>query len=155
LCSPPFYRQDIIARKLIPHTDTVLKDLYTALHKYPDQFLKISALAVKYGLVNKSFNVSEDDVHSYMGALEASIINQTSLRDAIALKKPMQIIHGALDPVVIGKNLKVLAKKNTNAKLSVIIAGHEVSGLYVPAVLKAIDKATRTKVKSTTPKTDV
>ena len=155
LCSPPFYRQDIIARKLIPHTDTVLKDLYTALHKYPDQFLKISALAVKYGLVNKSFNVTEDDVHSYMGALEASIINQTSLQDAIKLRRPMQVIHGALDPVVISKNLKILAKKNSNVELSIIIAGHEVSGLYVSAVLRAIDKAVNAEAKSTKITTDV
>lgn len=141
LCSPPFYKPDSLARKLLPHTDTILKDIYKAIHKRPDQFVKISMLAVKYGLVNKSFSITDDDVHSYMGALEASIINQTSLHDAITLKKPMQIIHGALDPVVIGKNLKTLVKNNHRAKLSIIIASHEVTGLYVAAVVKAINKA--------------
>ncbi|HEV7952210.1 MAG TPA: alpha/beta fold hydrolase [Candidatus Saccharimonadales bacterium] len=148
LCSPPFYKQDLAARKLLPHSDTVLKDIYTAIHKYPGQFLKISALAVKYGLVNKSFNVTEDDVHSYMGALEASIINQTSLQDATKLRKRMRIIHGALDPVVIGKNLKSLVKKNDRATLDVVLAGHEITGLYVPAVIKAIDRAAARKPKT-------
>ena len=99
-------------------------------------------LAVKYGLVNKSFSVTDDDVHSYMGALEASIINQTSLKDAIKLKKPMQIIHGALDPVVILKNLKTLTKKNPKVELDVVVAGHEITGLYIPALIKAIARAT-------------
>lgn len=141
LCSPPFYKQDLIARKLLPHGDTVLKDIYKAIHKHPEQFIKISMLAVKYGLVNKKFSVSDDDIHSYMGALEASIINQTSLRDAIKLKKRMRIIHGRLDPVVIGKNLKTLVKKNPKASLNVILAGHEVTGLYIPAVVRAIEEA--------------
>lgn len=141
LCSPPFYRQDPVARKLLPHTDAILKDIYRAIQNNPEQFLKISALAVRYGLVNKSYSVTEDDVHSYMGALEASIINQTSLQDAIKIKKPIQIIYGALDAVVIGKNLKYLVKHNSNATLTTIIAGHELARLYVPAVVKAISTA--------------
>jgi len=141
LCSPPFYRPDPAVRKLLPHTDVILKDIYRAIHNNPDQFLKISALAVKYGLVNKSYNVTEDDVHSYMGALEASIINQTSLEDAIKIKKPIQVIYGALDAVVVGRNLKYLVKHNPNASLTTIIAGHEMVRLYVPAVVKAITTA--------------
>lgn len=141
LCSPPFYRQDPVARKLLPHTDAILKDIYRAIQNNPEQFLKISALAVRYGLVNKSYSVTEDDVHSYMGALEASIINQTSLQDAIKIKKPIQIIYGALDAVVIGKNLKYLVKHNSSATLTTIIAGHELARLYVPAVVKAISTA--------------
>lgn len=153
LCSPPFYKQDLIARKLLPHNDTILKDIYTSIHKYPEQFVKISMLAVKYGLVNKKFSVTDDDVHSYMGALEASIINQTSLRDAIRLKKRMRIIHGVVDAVVIGKNLKTLVKKNPKASLDTIIAGHEITGLYIPAVIKAIDEAINSK-KSTSKRSE-
>ncbi len=148
LCSPPFYKQDSVARKLLPHGDKILKDVYTSIHKYPEQFLKISKLAVKYGLVNKSFNVTQDDVHSYMGALEASIINQTSLQDAIKLRKRMRIIHGALDPVVIGRNLKTLVRANNRATIDIALAGHEITGLYVPALIKAIDAAATPKVKA-------
>lgn len=149
LCSPPFYRQDPVARKLLPHTDAILKDIYRAIQNNPEQFLKISALAVKYGLVNKSYNVTEDDIHSYMGALEASIINQTSLQDAIKIKKPIRIIYGALDAVVIGRNLKYLVKHNSYASLTTIIAGHEMARLYVPAVVNAITSATTIEKMST------
>jgi pimeloyl-ACP methyl ester carboxylesterase len=149
LCSPPFYKQDAAAKRLVPHTENVLKDIYRAIHKNPEQFVKISQLAAKYGLVNKCFSLSNDDVHSYIGALEASIINQTSLRDAVKLKRiPMQIIYGALDAVVIAKNLKYLVRHNPNAALSTVMAGHEVRGLYVPAVVKAIESAINAKKPS-------
>lgn len=149
LCSPPFYKQDAITKRLIPHAENVLKDIYKAIQKHPEQFTKISQLAVKYGLVNKSFSLTEDDVHSYMGALEASIINQTSLRDAVKLKRvPIQVIHGALDAVVIGKNLKYLVRHNPNATLTTVMAGHEVRALYVPAVLNAVNSAINTKKAS-------
>jgi len=146
LCSPPFYRQDASTKRLLPHAENILKDIYRAIHKNPEQFIKISALDAKYGLVNKSFSLSNDDVHSYMGALEASIINQTSLRDAINLKRiPIQLIHGRLDAVVIAKNLKYLAHHNPNVTFSTVLAGHDVRGLYIPAVVKAIEAATATK----------
>ncbi len=146
LCSPPFYKQDALTKRLVPHAEKILKDIYQAIQNHPEQFLKISQLAVKYGLVNKGFNVTEDDVHSYMGALEASIINQTSLQDAIKLKRiRMQIIHGTLDAVVIGKNLKYLVSRNPMATLTTVMAGHEVRALYVPAVIKAVNAAIDTK----------
>jgi pimeloyl-ACP methyl ester carboxylesterase len=142
LCSPPFYRQDVAAKRLVPHTDTVLKDIYRAIRKNPEQFIKISQLAAKYGLINKSFDLSDENVHSYMSALEASIINQTSLQDAIKLKRvPIHLIHGILDTVVIGKNLKYLSKHNQNVTFSTVMAGHDVRGLYVPAVIKAVQAA--------------
>lgn len=146
LCSPPFYRQDVSTKRLLPHAENILKDIYRAIHKNPEQFIKISALAAKYGLVNKSFSLSDDDVHSYMSALEASIINQTSLSDAISLKRiPIQLIHGRLDTVVIAKNLKYLARHNPNVTFSTVLAGHDVRGLYIPAVVSAIETAIATK----------
>ena len=149
LCSPPFYRQDLASKRLVPHTDAILKDIYKAIQKHPEQFIKISQLALKYGLINKSFDLSDDNVHSYMSALEASIINQTSLQDAVKLKRiPIQLIHGALDAVVIAKNLKYLARHNPNATFSTVMAGHEVRGLYIPAVVKAIETAIDSKKAS-------
>jgi pimeloyl-ACP methyl ester carboxylesterase len=142
LCSPPFYKQNAVTKRLIPNIENVLKDIYKAIQKYPDQFIRISQIAVKYGLINKGFSITKEDAHSYMGALEASIINQTSLQDAINLRRtPMQIIHGTLDAVVIAKNLKFLVKHNANAALTTVIAGHEVKALYVPAVVKAVGVA--------------
>jgi pimeloyl-ACP methyl ester carboxylesterase len=140
LCSPPFFNPDPAVKQFIPSTERILKDLYRALQKFPDQFVKIARLAARFGLINKSFKVTDEDVHSYMGALEASILNQTSLQDAEKLQVPVRIFYGTLDPVIVASNIKTLAKANQNVEIKSIVIGHEVRRQYVPAVVKAIDE---------------
>ena len=140
LCSPPLYQPDLEVVKLFPGMDMLLKDLYRRINNYPNQVVAISKLAMRYGLINKGFSVTDENIHSYMAALEASIINQTSIEDAKKLKLPTRIIYGTLDPVVIIKNLKEVEKANDNVRVKSVIAGHEVKGRQVNAVLKAIDE---------------
>lgn len=140
LCSPPLYDAATIAndtRKRIK-SDRVLKRLFKSVQKHPEEFVKISAIAMKYNLVNKSFNVSQDNINSYMAALESMIINQTSLDDAREISVPTTIIKGTLDPFVVGSNLKRLAKENKNIHLKSIVAGHEIKGRYVKPVISVI-----------------
>jgi pimeloyl-ACP methyl ester carboxylesterase len=139
LCSPPFFNPDPLTTKFIPSTEKILKDIYRSLHKFPDQFVTISQLAVKFGIINKSFKVTSEDVHSYMGTLEASIVNQTSLQDATRLKLPIRILYGSLDPVIIIRNIKALDAVKENVTIRSIVIGHEVRRQYVPAVVNAIE----------------
>lgn len=136
LCSPPFYlgedNQEALGR------ERRLRKLYKRIQEHPEQFVKISSLAVKYRLVGKAFSVTTDDVDSYMDTLESSILNQTALYDAIEIKKPMTIIHGRFDNYVIKSNLKYVADNNKNVTLRVISAGHELRLLYIDAVVKEI-----------------
>lgn len=142
LCSPPFYRLDAVKQHLLPGGDRLLADTYRLATRHPEEFVKISKVAKKLGLVNKSFSLTRDDAPSYMNALEATIINQTSLEDAVKLKIPMQILYGRLDPVVIMKNLKYLVNRNVYAQLAIILAGHEVKGpIFIKATTNAINRA--------------
>lgn len=138
LCSPPFLNPDPLTRKLIPSTEKVVKDIFRSVRRFPDQFMKISMLAAKYGLINRSFRLTDEDVHAYMGALEASILNQTSLHDAEQLQLPIKILYGTLDPVVVTRNIKQLGKKRDNIELKSVVIGHEVRRQYITAVVKAI-----------------
>lgn len=140
LCSPPLYQSDILSTGFVPRTDKVLRDIYRLMDKHPEKVLRISKLAMRYRLINKGFSVTDENIHSYMAALEASIVNQTSLADAKRVKVPMRIIHGTLDPVVIVKNLKELEKSNSNVQVKSVIAGHEVKGQQVGAVVRAISE---------------
>lgn len=141
LCSPPFYRSDDTPEKLPRHPDAVLRRIYKQAERYPDKFIILANFVTKYKLINKTFSVTSDNLHSYIGTLRATILNQTSLDDAMKLTIPTDLICGSLDPVVIKKNLKTLVKANPNMKLKTIIAGHEVQGLFVPAVASTIAKA--------------
>lgn len=145
LCSPPLYKPYYKNGKRLPNTDEVLRSLYKSVQKYPEQFVKLSAVAMRYKLVNRAFSVTSDNVDSYMAALEAAIINQTSFHDAQKLRVPTLLLRGSLDPAVIGRNLKEIAHANKNVKLKTIVASHEVTGLFVPAVIKAITETLKQK----------
>lgn len=123
------------------------------MQNHPNRLVEAARLVTKYKLVDGPVHISEDNIDAYMSTLEASIINQTSLEDAKKLSVPMRIIHGALDPLVIKKNLKHLVKHNQSASLRVITAGHEIrSKTYKNAVteevLKAIDQVGKDKKAS-------
>lgn len=137
LCSPPLYETDEVSRRL-PTTDAVLRTIYRAAQQSPDQFLKFSTLAMKYELINKAFNVTDENIGSYMSALEAAVINQTSLRDIRTLTLPVHIIHGTLDPVLVARHIKALPKENPNIMVSSIIAGHEVKGRFASKLVDVI-----------------
>lgn len=140
LCSPPLYKLPPGKTRFSLRTEDLLRQLYTTAYKRPDEFLKLSAIAMKYNLINRSFNVTSANVASYMATLRAAIINQTSFADAHKLTVPTTILYGTLDPVVIGKNLKQLADEAPNVTLKTIIASHEVRGRYVTTVVKAINE---------------
>lgn len=144
LCSPPFYQVDD-TRTLLPRSDKILRRLYASVRNYPEQFIKLSAFAMRYNLINPSFNVTEDNIDSYVAALEAMIINQTSLGDVKKLHMPITILKGTLDPFVVGKNLRQIAKNKPNVTLKTIVATHEVKGLFVPGVVRAIEETIGTK----------
>ena len=137
LCSPPLYESDEVTKR-IPTADSILRTVYRAAQQSPEQFLKFSTLAMKYELINKAFNVTDENVESYMSALEAAIINQTSLRDIRTLTLPVHIIRGTLDPVLVAKHIKALPKENPHITVSSIVAGHEVKGRFISKLVDVI-----------------
>ena len=144
LCSPPLYDTSDTKNTILPRTDKLLRNIYKSVQTRPEEFLRLSAFATKYNLVNKSFNVTAENVDSYMAALESMIVNQTSYEDAFNLRVPTRILRGTLDPFVVARNLRRLTKANPHVSMSTVIAGHEVRGLFVLAVTKEINDRLKT-----------
>ncbi len=138
LCSPPLYDTNDTKNTILPKSDRLLRQLYKSAQRRPEEFVRLSAFAMKYKLINRSFSVTAESVEYYMAALESTIVNQTAYDDAYKLKTPTLIIKGTLDPFVVNRNLRKLVKTNHNIKMATVIAGHEVRGLFVLAVVKAI-----------------
>jgi pimeloyl-ACP methyl ester carboxylesterase len=145
LCSPPFYNSIDASRTSFPSSEKLLAKLYGLIKKHPDRFVAISNMALRVGLVNMSFSLTRENAAIYMNALESSILNQTALHDAIRLRTPMHIIYGRMDPVVIPKNLKLLAKSNTKVRLTSVMGSHEMTGVFVSAIVRSIDEALKKK----------
>lgn len=138
LCSPPLYEVSDAGKAIRLKSDELLRQLYRTAQSRPEDFLKLSAIAMKFELVNKSFNVTPENVESYMAALESMIINQTSLNDAKKITVPTTLIRGTLDPFVVASNLKKVAKQNSKVTLKSVIAGHEVKGRLIKPVVDVI-----------------
>lgn len=138
LCSPPLYDTSDTKNSILPKSDRLLRQLYKSAQQRPEEFVRLSAFAMKYKLINRSFSVTSESVEYYMAALESTIVNQTSYDDAYKLRTPTLIIKGTLDPFIVNRNLRKLVKSNSNIKMATVIAGHEVRGLFVLAVVKAV-----------------
>ena len=138
LCSPPFYIPAEHTRGLVPKSDKILRQVYKSVRQNPKRFVQLSAFAMKYSLVHRTFDVNEANVDTYMAALEAMIINQTSYDDALALTLPTLILRGTLDPFVVAGNLRKLHKQNPHITIRSITAGHEVRKRYITAVVQAV-----------------
>lgn len=139
LCSPPFYTADTKARTVAAN-QKILTSIYGAVQAHPDQFMKISRIAAKYNLINRAFTVDDDNVHAYMSALEASVVNQTAYDDIQKLRIPITIAYGTLDAVVIAKHFKRLAKTMPNITTKSVVAAHELRGPYISVVTNLITR---------------
>lgn len=139
LCSPPLYLPDEFPTRLPLRADKMLKSIYRSAIQRQTQFMTMANFATRYNLVNKSFKITKDNIHAYMTALEAMIINQTSYKDALQLSIPTHIIEGSLDPFVVHANLRRLTKQNPNISLQVVFSGHEVRGLLTKAVIRYLN----------------
>lgn len=138
LCSPPFYRADVNSKW--PTSDQLLKNLFLLAQERQDNFLRFAEFATRYKLVNPAFQVTSDNVDSYLATLRGSIVSQTAFDDAKVIKKPTTIIYGSLDPLVIDRNIKSVAAANSYVKLSRHLLGHEISGRYIGVAVRHIIK---------------
>lgn len=90
------------------------------------------------GLANKSLSVKGEVVSAYIASLEASIINQSSLRDVERLRLPVHIIYGTLDPLVVGAHIQSLQATRSTITTQKIVAGHEVVGRFARTLVAAL-----------------
>lgn len=133
LCSPPFYKPRVSSGRP-KTTDDALRSVYAFARKYPQQLIRLSSLAVKAGVANKTLSITDETVDLFIATLESGIVNQTSLRDVAALSVRIDIFYGALDAVVVNRNIVKLGKDNSNITAHRVVSGHEVIGGYAKAV---------------------
>lgn len=136
LCSPPLYTE--AEKQALPDQQKILRDFYSFALKNPQKIVGAVPLATKLKIVGKAFNVTNDNVAIYMAVLESSIMSQSALSDAAYIKKPIHIIYGAFDPLIVKRNLTNLAKQNSHVIISSVLSGHEINEPYIPVLLAAI-----------------
>ena len=137
LCSPPLY-SDEQRRRLLPNPNRMLKSIYRLMVDNPKRVVDVSSFVDRLKIAGSAFHITADNVTIFMSALEAAIIDQTALSDMRAIQKPIRLIHGRLDPLVIKANLRDVVDANPHATLEVVNASHELNRGYITAVTKAV-----------------
>ncbi len=140
LCSPPIYNAEQ-RRRLLPNPNKILTSIYRLMIDNPKRVVDISSFVDKLKITGSAFHITRDNVAVFMSALEAGIVDQTALNDVQRISKPIHIIHGRLDPLVIKANLKAVTESNGHAKLMIVRGGHELNNAYIAAVTQVVEAA--------------
>jgi len=136
LCSPPMDKE--ADKRLFRQRHSQLKWLFEQATRRPTDFVAISGYAKRLGLLSPAFNVTAETVGTFMMALKANVLGQTTAHDIARVRRPIHIIYGVLDPVVIGDTLKSLAKTSRYIQVTSVMVGHEIVGRYVGKIAAII-----------------
>lgn len=147
LVSPPLYDITQISSESPLHPRKLLSKIHDAALNNPGAVNKLLSASGRYEIFNRGFKPELIDLPTFLGTLEASIINQKSVQTASKLRLPIDIITGTLDPYLNSQTIRQLAKSKSNITHRSVVAGHEIIGLMQPAVINTIQQA----VKSISP----
>ena len=122
LISPPIIRANEIAGV----KDQVYTRLYGSLRRHTDA--KVVAQIAGFVDALSSFEKRSLNTVAFRKTMDNIILNKDNYNTAAELRAPMEVVHGRLDPLVIGENLRQLAKRNKAFHLTETFGGHDMTG---------------------------
>lgn len=142
LCSPPFYEYSELDTPVLQRKrDDIYKRTYGIFTTMsPERLNAFVKFAVKSRLMDQASVKNEEMLAAYVRTLESSIINQTSLADAIKLAHPIHVITGLFDPLVIPKNIRRLRAEHAGMSWTKVPAGHEIRGPFVGEIVAQVER---------------
>lgn len=141
IISPPLYKPDRNARFFDFKPEEVLRNMYKIMADNPKATERVLRMAGKYSLLNKGFSAENVNVPSYLATLESAIINQQSYRDILKIKRPIHIVTGILDPIVLDTTIKEIVRLRPNVQRASALGGHEIVGRMQTVTIKNIKVA--------------
>lgn len=136
LCSPPIYKKYGTESKL--EYQNLLIKLFTEVSQDKEKLMKLYRFG-KFTKIDPTVSVDESNINALVGSLSKSIINQKSINDIKNIKKPIDIVYGIVDPVVIGANISQLAKEMPNIKVTKVAASHTINKAYMLKIVSIIN----------------
>lgn len=135
LVSPPFLRP----RDLCKVPDQFYIKSYTNLKNNTADPI-ILAIA---GFISKfsSFDRRSFNTPAFQDCMQNIILSEENWEKILKTKLKTFIVHGHLDPLVFGANLRSLAKQNRHIELIQAFGPHDISGAKRPKVISAIKRA--------------
>lgn len=144
LCSPPIYRTASESKSKLFTAESLLRNVFTRAANEasarPEHYIGLAKKAMVAKIAPPTFYITEQTIGPYVAALRASIINQSSYKDAQGLLPGVKIVYGTFDPFVVTKNLKSLAKCSPTITVTSVLASHELTKPYIKPIRQAIDE---------------
>ncbi len=135
LCSPPLYETSDDQNRA---QESLLRRFYEQISKQPKLIVDTYALGQRIGFAPASLNVSLTNVENFIASLQSAIINQRTIPALEKISKPITIIGGVFDPLIIHSMYAKLARKGKNITVVTIPTGHIINQLYRRTILKAL-----------------
>lgn len=140
LCSPPIYQDTDQQDERMLNAEAVLTKIYrfTAndAGENPKFYIILAKIASTIGIA-PGLDITKQNIHSYIKALRRAIIRQTSFEDIQKVKVPIEIVYSKLDPFVIHKNIKFLARQ-PNITTRKVFGLHEITKPYLKPIRRAV-----------------
>jgi len=138
LLSPPVYpRLDSIEGKMALHRTDLLMRIYRTLREHPRITPHNLERLGRLGVVPRSVRIRPDTWIPFKRSLEHCIEQQTILRDIDSVGIPIDVFYGTLDSVVIGANVRALARDH-NVTLHRFTGSHTLGRTYAKVVAKLL-----------------
>lgn len=135
LCSPPLYETSDDQNLA---QESLLRRFYAEISKQPKLIVDTYALGQRIGFAPASLNVSLSNVENFIASLQSAIINQRTIPALEKISKPITIIGGVFDPLIIHSVYTRLARKGKNITVVTIPAGHIINPQYRRTILKTL-----------------
>lgn len=146
LCAPPLYTNEAMLdrekkRTLADRQTNGLLNFYRELRERPEWTIATAARAKAVVPIARTMTITEDYWFSFYHTLKNSIESQTTLIDVERLRKPVTIIYGTADPVIITSYIKEVADKNPHIKKVSILGGtHRLDRRFRNILVKEINE---------------
>ncbi|MFV0484614.1 MAG: alpha/beta fold hydrolase [Candidatus Saccharimonadales bacterium] len=135
LVSPPFLRPGDLRR--VP--DKFYVKAYTDLKNHTGNMM-VGTIASFISMAS-SFDKKALNTEAFRKSMDAIILNRENWEKILKLDKPVYMVHGKLDPLVLGANLRSLATHNKQITLTECLGGHDIAGAKCKRVSKVIRDA--------------
>lgn len=147
LCAPPIYQgiRPESNDRSPTRQEVVLRSLYEQVLKRPKDIVRAWSLAKKLGLLKESAHLDASTLRAFTSSLRVSILNQNTKIDILKVKKPITIIRGMFDPLVVGVNLEHAAAQKSSINVVTIPAGHILNKRYEKEILRVLTATKPTK----------
>lgn len=130
LGSTPIYKSEpryIFNKFKVPAGELFYKTMLRNFREKTDFTKKLNYYARKVKFVDDDFVVDDHNILSVAKSIEMAIENQSAFEWLIEAQLPVALLYGRLDPYVIKKYYRTLARHNPHCTVYPIMAGHEVN----------------------------